>query len=344
MRGCRWWWSVTPPTPRSTGRIIRAAAAADSRVRLLGSVWDNDLLDTLYAHATSYLHGHSVGGTNPSLLQGHGRRSAGDRLRRRVQPGGRRSGGCVLHETRQTSAAHARQPSPTRKPQRARPAGQSDVATRYRWDDVADRYEDLARGVAQYAPFPVTTALAVLARITDVQRDRPVLDVVQVHEHAVVPRHLLATGDLPQPRESRLGDVPAVLRVRQELHLLREHRPRGPTRDIDPPTTLSSWGSSSRLHRRRNRPTRVILGIGPVAVGDQLVRSSDDLPAVGSRRRWSWFGTSCTRTRPRTGRSSRLTYRAGPRESSLMTTAMTTSTGARMTQSHHVPGSDPSPA
>jgi glycosyltransferase involved in cell wall biosynthesis len=38
-------------------------------VRLVGAVWDQDLLDAMYAGAASYLHGHSVGGTNPSLLR-----------------------------------------------------------------------------------------------------------------------------------------------------------------------------------------------------------------------------------------------------------------------------------
>jgi glycosyltransferase involved in cell wall biosynthesis len=53
---------------------VRAEASDDARVRLLGSVWDQDLLDELYANASSYIHGHSVGGTNPSLLRamGHG--------------------------------------------------------------------------------------------------------------------------------------------------------------------------------------------------------------------------------------------------------------------------------
>ncbi len=46
--------------------------AADERVRLLGGVWDQDLLDQLYANAATYLHGHSVGGTNPSLLRAVG--------------------------------------------------------------------------------------------------------------------------------------------------------------------------------------------------------------------------------------------------------------------------------
>lgn len=47
-------------------------AASDHRVRLLGGVWDQELLDQLYANAATYLHGHSVGGTNPSLLRAAG--------------------------------------------------------------------------------------------------------------------------------------------------------------------------------------------------------------------------------------------------------------------------------
>lgn len=51
---------------------IEQAAADDPRIRLVGGVWDQELLDALYANAASYLHGHSVGGTNPSLLRAIG--------------------------------------------------------------------------------------------------------------------------------------------------------------------------------------------------------------------------------------------------------------------------------
>lgn len=51
---------------------IRAAADGDPRIRLLGGVFDQDLLDALYVHARTYVHGHSVGGTNPSLLRAMG--------------------------------------------------------------------------------------------------------------------------------------------------------------------------------------------------------------------------------------------------------------------------------
>ncbi len=51
---------------------IERVAAGDDRIRMLGGVWDQDLLDELYAGALTYVHGHSVGGTNPSLLRAIG--------------------------------------------------------------------------------------------------------------------------------------------------------------------------------------------------------------------------------------------------------------------------------
>ena len=35
----------------------------------MGSVYDQDLLNMLRQNCTAYIHGHSVGGTNPSLLE-----------------------------------------------------------------------------------------------------------------------------------------------------------------------------------------------------------------------------------------------------------------------------------
>ena len=60
-----------PYAAEYTSRVARLAAS-DPRIRLLGGVWNQDLLDQLYAHAVTYLHGHSVGGTNPSLLRAMG--------------------------------------------------------------------------------------------------------------------------------------------------------------------------------------------------------------------------------------------------------------------------------
>lgn len=53
-------------------QLVTTTAAGDPRVRFLGGVWDQELLDQLYTNALTYLHGHSVGGTNPSLLRAMG--------------------------------------------------------------------------------------------------------------------------------------------------------------------------------------------------------------------------------------------------------------------------------
>ena len=63
---------VVGSAPYADAYSERIRQAADERVRLLGGVWDQALLDQLYAHCLTYLHGHSVGGTNPSLLRAIG--------------------------------------------------------------------------------------------------------------------------------------------------------------------------------------------------------------------------------------------------------------------------------
>ena len=51
---------------------VNDAAEGDGRIRLVGGVYDQDLLDQLYGNCRTYIHGHSVGGTNPSLLRAMG--------------------------------------------------------------------------------------------------------------------------------------------------------------------------------------------------------------------------------------------------------------------------------
>jgi glycosyltransferase involved in cell wall biosynthesis len=42
---------------------------SDQRIRCVDAVWDAAVLNGLYANCYCYLHGHEVGGTNPSLLR-----------------------------------------------------------------------------------------------------------------------------------------------------------------------------------------------------------------------------------------------------------------------------------
>lgn len=51
------------------GRRIIEKYGDYPEIRIVGAVYDKHLLDSLRHHANLYFHGHSVGGTNPSLLE-----------------------------------------------------------------------------------------------------------------------------------------------------------------------------------------------------------------------------------------------------------------------------------
>ncbi len=50
----------------------RLRAIDDPRIRLVGRIHDQDLVRELYCNCYAYIHGHSVGGTNPALLRALG--------------------------------------------------------------------------------------------------------------------------------------------------------------------------------------------------------------------------------------------------------------------------------
>ncbi len=55
-----------------TRYVARLREFKDERIRFLGTVYDQPKLQALRYHAFAYCHGHSVGGTNPSLLEALG--------------------------------------------------------------------------------------------------------------------------------------------------------------------------------------------------------------------------------------------------------------------------------
>lgn len=54
----------------------RLRSIRDDRIMFIGRVHDQNLLRELYCHCYAYIHGHSVGGTNPALLKALGYGSA----------------------------------------------------------------------------------------------------------------------------------------------------------------------------------------------------------------------------------------------------------------------------
>ncbi|GIG38664.1 DUF1972 domain-containing protein [Cellulomonas phragmiteti] len=127
---------------------VHAAAQGDPRVRFLGGVWDQRLLDQLYAHSLTYLHGHSVGGTNPSLLRAIGAGAATvayDVSFNREVAG---DDGVYVREPGDVARA-LEQAEADEVATRARGTRLRGRARAYDWDDVAAGYEELARALAE---------------------------------------------------------------------------------------------------------------------------------------------------------------------------------------------------
>jgi glycosyltransferase involved in cell wall biosynthesis len=137
------------PYPSAYRDECRRLAASSSRIVHLGSLWEQDVLDWYYANCLVYLHGHTVGGTNPSLLRAMGaaafvvardvsfnREVAGEEAR--------------FFSTAQGLAAELeraeRQPEGLDK---MREMLRARAATSYRWDDVAEAYESMCRAMVE---------------------------------------------------------------------------------------------------------------------------------------------------------------------------------------------------
>lgn len=123
---------------------IQAVADTDPRVRMLGPVWDQDRLDALYSGALTYLHGHSVGGTNPSLLRAMGAATAtlayDVSFNREVLGDDGRFFKRPAELAQQLNEAEANLAETIAAGQRL----QRRAEQRYNWDDVTTKYEALA--------------------------------------------------------------------------------------------------------------------------------------------------------------------------------------------------------
>ena len=124
---------------------VREVAEENHRVRFLGGIYDQELLDQVYANCRVYIHGHSVGGTNPSLLRAMGAGApvaAFDcEFNREV------TDGSAFFWSDATSLAtildEVAEGEVDSELQEFSAAGRDRVARDYQWDAVADDYEAL---------------------------------------------------------------------------------------------------------------------------------------------------------------------------------------------------------
>lgn len=55
--------------PKDNDYHRQVLEAGDSNILFLGAIYDKEIVSTLRYHAKVYIHGHTVGGTNPSLIE-----------------------------------------------------------------------------------------------------------------------------------------------------------------------------------------------------------------------------------------------------------------------------------
>lgn len=126
---------------------IQAAAEGDPRIRLLGGVFDQDLLDALYFHARTYVHGHSVGGTNPSLLRAMGAGTAVVAWDVTFNRETLDDLGWFFEDADEAERHFSALEGDTEIPALAG-AVKERARAHFRWDDVTSAYEDLALRIA----------------------------------------------------------------------------------------------------------------------------------------------------------------------------------------------------
>lgn len=116
----------------------------DSRIKFVGTVYDRELLMKIREGAYAYLHGHEVGGTNPSLLEalgstdlnllldvGFNREVAADAAMYWTKERGNLSG--LIHRADEMSRSAIREFSTAAKHQ---------IVKRYSWKLISDTYRD----------------------------------------------------------------------------------------------------------------------------------------------------------------------------------------------------------
>ena len=121
------------------GRTIREAANGD--VLFPGSIYDAAVLRSLRFHARAYLHGHRVGGTNPSLVEALW---AGSAVVAHDNPFNRWTAGAAALFFRDADECAARIAAVAHQPERVaelRRHARLEATARFAWSDIVTAYE-----------------------------------------------------------------------------------------------------------------------------------------------------------------------------------------------------------
>lgn len=141
-----------------TQYVKKLRGVQDDRITLIGTVYDQEQLTCLRYYSAAYMHGHSVGGTNPSLLEAMG---CGNLILAHDNPFNRETlDACGLYFNsvpRLTELIHHIEEEPEAVLKQLQKDCQSRVRSLFCWDDIIARYCDLLSESAERdaSPRPV---------------------------------------------------------------------------------------------------------------------------------------------------------------------------------------------
>jgi len=124
---------------------LERIAASDARVQMVGRISDQRLLKELWCNAYAYLHGHTVGGTNPALLRAMGYGScvvARDTVFNREVLG---DDGAYFADAESLTRLLDDLDVDADRAARMRRLGPARIKERYTWDHVVDEYDRVLR-------------------------------------------------------------------------------------------------------------------------------------------------------------------------------------------------------
>lgn len=117
----------------------------DSRIKFVGTVYDQELLKKIRENAYGYLHGHEVGGTNPSLLESLGHTDLN--LLLNVPFNAEVGGGGALYWSKESgNLAQLIERTEAMQLEEIKEWGikaKKRIADHYRWEQIAGKYEQV---------------------------------------------------------------------------------------------------------------------------------------------------------------------------------------------------------
>lgn len=128
-----------------TAYVRNLVSIRDRRIKMIGTVYDQTELTCLRYHAFAYLHGHSVGGTNPSLLEAMG---CGNYILAHDNEFNRetlREAGKFFADPNDLAAAIDHVDADPSSRQSFREAAQSRAREHYSWPQIISAYAELMR-------------------------------------------------------------------------------------------------------------------------------------------------------------------------------------------------------